>query len=161
MQSKEIEYKEALAKLQSKINEHAEEARKYDKTKAELERLRRKYNEDQQTLEELGVQLSMTKLQVSELKERSKIAEELGNGRVMATDWTPDQEVNNCNCCKTAFSITKRKHHCRYAYSIFSASFNACLLSLFLVINRSCGEVVCKSCSDHLLPLEDASGKFS
>lgn len=114
LQSKEVEYKEAIAKLQSKINEHAEEARKYDKTKAELERLRRKYNEDQQTLEELGVQLSMTKLQVSELKERSKIAEELGNGRAMATDWTPDQEVTNCNCCNTAFSITKRKHHCRY-----------------------------------------------
>ena len=98
-----------------KMNEHAEEARKYDKTKAELERLRRKYNEDQQTLEELGVQLSMTKLQVSELKERSKIAEELGNGRVMATDWMPDKEATNCNCCTAAFSLTKRKHHCRSA----------------------------------------------
>lgn len=113
LQSKEIEFKEAMAKQQSRINEQAEELRKFDKTKAELERLRRKYNEDQQTLEELGIQLSMTKLQVSELKEKSKIAEEMGNGRVLAADWTPDQSASNCNCCKNAFSITKRKHHCR------------------------------------------------
>lgn len=98
--------------MQIKINQHVDEMKKYEKTKSELERLRKKYNEDQQTLEELGIQLSMTKLQVSELKERSKMAEELGNGR-MATDWTPDQSATNCKCCATAFSLTKRKHHCR------------------------------------------------
>jgi chromosome segregation ATPase len=113
LQSKEVEYKEAISKLQNRISQHADEMRKYEKTRSELERLRKKYNEDQQTLEELGIQLSMTKLQVSELKEKSKIAEELGNGRLMATDWTPDNSATNCNCCQTAFSITKRKHHCR------------------------------------------------
>lgn len=136
LQSKELEYKELISKLQLKISQHSEDAKKHEKTKSDLERLRRKYNEDQQTLEELGIQLSMSKLQVSDMKERSKIAEELGNGRAMASDWTPDESASNCNCCQTNFSITKRKHHC-----------------------RSCGEVVCKNCSEHLLPLEDTTGK--
>lgn len=115
LQAKELEYKETISKLQLKISHHAEESRKFEKTKADLERLRKKYNEDQQTLEELGVQLSVSKLQVSELKEKSKIAEEMGNGRVMAANWTPD--AANCNICQAAFSITKRKHHCRQVYN--------------------------------------------
>jgi len=135
LQSKELEYKELISKLQLKISQHGEEAKKHEKTKTEFERLRRKYNEDQQTLEELGIQLSTTKLQVSEMKERAKLAEEFGNGRAMASDWTPDESATQCNCCQTNFSITKRKHHC-----------------------RSCGEVVCKNCSEHLLPLEDNTG---
>ncbi|CRK96553.1 CLUMA_CG010056, isoform C [Clunio marinus] len=135
LQSKELEYKEVISRLQMKVNQHAEDAKKYEKMKSEFEKLRKKYNEDQQTLEELGIQLSMTKLQMSEMKERSKIAEEMGNGRAMASDWTPDESATNCNCCQTNFSITKRKHHC-----------------------RSCGEVVCKNCSEHLLPLEDSNG---
>lgn len=135
LQNKESDYKDVISKLQLKISQHTEEARKHEKTKNELDRLRRKYNEDQQTLEELGIQLSVSKLQVSELKEKSKIAEELGNGRAMAADWTPDESASNCKCCQSGFSITKRKHHC-----------------------RSCGEVVCKNCSEHLLPLEDSTG---
>lgn len=138
LQAKELDYKEMISKLQLKISHHSEEAKKHEKTKSELEKLRRKYNEDQQTLEELGIQLSMSKLQVSEMKERTKIAEELGNGRAMASDWTPDESASSCNCCSTNFSITKRKHHC-----------------------RSCGEVVCKNCSEHLLPLEDTNGECS
>ena len=136
LQSKEAEYKDLISKLQLKINQSAEDARKHEKTKSDFEKLRKKYNEDQQTLEELGIQLSTTKLQVSDMKERAKIAEELGNGRAMASDWTPDESATKCNCCQTNFSITKRKHHC-----------------------RSCGEVVCKNCSEHLLPLEDSTGK--
>ncbi|KAG5672961.1 hypothetical protein PVAND_003048 [Polypedilum vanderplanki] len=136
LQGKEHEYKEAITKLQTKINQLTEESKKCEKTKNELERLRKKYNEDQQTLEELGHQLSMTKLQVSEMKERSRIAEELGNGKILASsEWTPDESASNCYCCNSGFSLTKRKHHC-----------------------RSCGNVVCKSCSEHVLPLEEKNG---
>lgn len=115
LQAKELEYKETISKLQIKISQHGEEARRFEKTKTDFDRLRKKYNEDQQTLEELGIQLSMSKLQISDLKEKSKIAEEMGNGRLMAADWTPDQSANACNVCTAAFSITKRKHHCRCA----------------------------------------------
>lgn len=30
-------------------------------------------------------------------------------------------------------------------------------VKLIFNFNRSCGEVVCKTCSEHLLPLEDAT----
>lgn len=109
LQAKELDYKETINKMQQKISQQFEDSKKYEKTRNELEKLRRKYNEDQQTLEELGIQLSMTKLQVSELKEQSKIAEELGNGsKSMASDWTPDETATHCNGCQATFSITKR-----------------------------------------------------
>lgn len=38
--------------------------------------------------------------------------------------WVPDEEVNNCILCKTIFTVTKWKHHC-----------------------RSCGKVYCSECS--------------
>lgn len=136
LQEKELKYKEIIAKLQLKVDQNTEIEKKHEKTKAELERLKKKYNEDQMTLEELGIQLSMSKLRESEMKERSRLAEELGNGRAMASDWTPDESASNCNSCQANFSLTKRKHHC-----------------------RSCGEVVCKNCSEHLLPLEDSNGE--
>lgn len=135
LQAKELDYKETIAKLQSKTSQYAEEAKKHEKTKSELDRLRHKYNEDQQTLEELGIQLSISKLQMSELKERTKTTGEFGIARAMVADWISDDSAKNCICCHASFSITKRKHHC-----------------------RSCGEVVCKNCSEHLLPLEGTDG---
>lgn len=135
LQAKELEYKDLIAKLQLKISQHNEDAKKHEKTKSELDKLRKKYNEDQHTLEELGIQLSMSKLQVSEMREKAKISEEMASGK-LANDWTPDEVVSKCNCCESQFSITRRKHHC-----------------------RACGEVVCKNCSEHLLPLEDNNGE--
>lgn len=158
LQAKEHEYKEAITKLQIKINQHSEESKKYEKAKNELERLRKKYNEDQQTLEELGHQLSMSKLQVSELKERSKMAEDLGNGKILSSsEWTPDESASNCHCCNSNFSLTKRKHHCRCEVKL-----NFYFLSSFknFIFSRSCGNVVCKSCSEHVLPLEEKNGEF-
>lgn len=136
LQNKEVEHKENFNKLQMKISHHSEDAKKHEKTRSDLEKLRKKYNEDQQTLEELGIQLSVCKLQMSELKER-KISEDLGNGRSKANEWTPDEHSSQCQGCKAQFSLTRRKHHC-----------------------RSCGEIYCKSCSEHVFPLEDESGKF-
>lgn len=137
LQNKEVEHKENINKLQLKISHHSEDSKKHEKTRSDLEKLRKKYNEDQQTLEELGIQLSVCKLQMSELKER-KISEDLGNGRSKANEWTPDEHSSQCHGCKAQFSLTKRKHHC-----------------------RSCGEIYCKSCSEHVFPLEDESGEYN
>lgn len=135
LQAKELEYKDLISKLQLKISQHGEDAKKHDKMRTDYDKLKKKYNEDQHTLEELGIQLSMSKLQVSELKEKSKIAEEMASGK-LANDWTPDESASKCNCCESQFSLTKRKHHC-----------------------RACCEVVCKNCSEHLMPLEDNNGE--
>ncbi len=40
--------------------------------------------------------------------------------------WVPDDASNNCCCCNNEFTVLNRKHHC-----------------------RSCGNLVCKSCSKH------------
>lgn len=135
LQAKELEYKDLIAKLQVRISQHGEDAKKYEKLRSDFEKLKKKYNEDQMTLEELGIQLSMSKLQVSEMKDKAKISDEMASGK-LANDWTPDEVASKCNCCESQFSITKRRHHC-----------------------RACGEVVCKNCSEHLMPLEDNNGE--
>jgi len=38
--------------------------------------------------------------------------------------WVPDNEVSNCCCCKSKFTIFRRKHHC-----------------------RRCGNIMCGDCS--------------
>jgi RUN and FYVE domain-containing protein 1 len=68
--------------------------------KTELDQLRKKYNDDQITLEELGIQLSVSKLQISDLKEKAKASGE-GNGKT--TEWTPDNICNKCNSCNREF----------------------------------------------------------
>lgn len=45
--------------------------------------------------------------------------------------WVPDEDRGSCVLCYTEFSFTNRRHHC-----------------------RSCGEVVCKSCSDKKMKLD-------
>jgi hypothetical protein len=46
--------------------------------------------------------------------------------------WVPDEEGAACSICHSEFSITRRRHHC-----------------------RKCGSLVCGSCSDHFVPLDD------
>jgi len=41
--------------------------------------------------------------------------------------WTPDDEVNECHRCGTAFTMLNRKHHC-----------------------RACGKIFCGDCSAHM-----------
>jgi len=51
-----------------------------------------------------------------------------------AAAWIPDNECSGCMVCSTSFTVFRRRHHC-----------------------RSCGKVVCDSCSEKrlLLPAVD------
>lgn len=81
-----------------------------------MEKVRRQWSEAQTTLEELGIQLSVSKLQVSELQEKvhakdtstvSGVGANIdpgGNGV-----WTPDNMTSKCKGCNREFSITRRK----------------------------------------------------
>ncbi|XP_055588330.1 protein RUFY3 isoform X2 [Uranotaenia lowii] len=152
MLKREVEHKEQISRLQVDLQRAADELKDHNRTRTELEKLRRQWEEDQRTLEELGVQLSMNKLQISDLKERAALHQQQLNSSPGAEgnaldpgsnaggngSWTPDGVVSSCRSCEKEFSITRRKHHC-----------------------RNCGKIFCSSCSEHVavIPGDAASAK--
>ncbi|XP_013107056.2 RUN and FYVE domain-containing protein 2 isoform X2 [Stomoxys calcitrans] len=144
LQENELQLKEKIIQLENCIKELNNEVQTSKQMKAELEEVRHQWSEAQTTLEELGIQLSESKLKVSELKEKEKRQQELLNTTSSILSdaqtipgapgiWAPDSIVSHCTACKKEFNLTRRKHHC-----------------------RSCGDIFCRACSDHTLPL---SGK--
>ncbi|XP_035796230.1 protein RUFY3-like isoform X3 [Anopheles albimanus] len=150
MQENEVLNKEQISELQQQVKQLSDDSKQLGKANVELEKLRSQWAEDQQTLEELGVQLSVNKLQISELREKltgshrppdAANEHELGasgGGGGGGGGWTPDKIVSKCTGCEKEFSITRRKHHC-----------------------RSCGKIFCSSCSEHVAPLPVAMDQQS
>ncbi|KAL7729343.1 hypothetical protein ACLKA6_008916 [Drosophila palustris] len=147
LQEKEIRLKEKIATLQSCVKELNEEKQKSDKLKLDLEKVRNQWSEAQTTLEELGIQLSVSKLKISEFQdnERRQQLSMSGSSQSLQTlpetvsspgIWAPDSIATHCTACTREFNLTRRKHHC-----------------------RSCGEIFCKACSEHTLPLLNAQGQ--
>ncbi|XP_050068763.1 protein RUFY3 isoform X2 [Anopheles maculipalpis] len=145
MQEKEMAHKEVISELQLQLKQLSDDSKQLGKANVELEKLRSQWAEDQRTLEELGVQLSVSKLQISELKERATGSHHNHNGSDSNRDgdslassggggggggWTPDKVVSKCTGCEKEFSMTRRKHHC-----------------------RNCGKIFCSSCSEHVAAL--------
>ncbi|XP_073816570.1 RUN and FYVE domain-containing protein 2 isoform X7 [Musca autumnalis] len=160
LQENELQLKEKIITLETQIKELNTEVQSTRGLKPELEKLRHQWSEAQITLEELGIQLSESKLKVSELKEKEKLQQDMlnnsmssllsgssGGGGVVDTQqstvpasntglWAPDSVTTHCTACRKEFNLTRRKHHC-----------------------RSCGEIFCKACSDHTLPLLNENGQ--
>ncbi|KAH8332905.1 hypothetical protein KR074_006688 [Drosophila pseudoananassae] len=146
LQEKELKLKEKISSLQSCLKELAEEKERNNKLKADLEKARTQWSEAQTTLEELGIQLSVSRLKVSEMQEQERRHRQLLSGSAQSLQatveavgtpsiWTPDNIATHCTACEREFNLTRRKHHC-----------------------RSCGEIFCKACSEHTLPLLNAQG---
>ncbi|XP_063707113.1 protein RUFY3-like isoform X2 [Culicoides brevitarsis] len=134
LQEKERKHKELISSLQIDIKTLTDEVRKQERIRHDLEQYRTKWGEAQHTLEELGIQLSVSKLQISEMKEKLE-----GNEKNDATPlaWTPDKLSSNCSTCLREFTVTRRKHHCRH-----------------------CGKIFCNPCSEYVAILpSDPSGK--
>lgn len=81
-----------------------------------MEKVKRQWSEAQTTLEELGIQLSVSKLQVSELQEKVHAKDTLALSGVGANSdpggggvWTPDNITSKCKGCNREFSFTRRK----------------------------------------------------
>uniref|UniRef100_A0A182NKW3 RUN and FYVE domain-containing protein 2 n=1 Tax=Anopheles dirus TaxID=7168 RepID=A0A182NKW3_9DIPT len=142
MQEKEMEHKELISDLQLQVKQLSDDSKQLGKANVELEKLRSQWAEDQRTLEELGVQLSVNKLQISELKEKVTStgqhnhygpdggSRDGDSAAGAAGGWTPDKIVSKCTGCDKEFSMTRRKHHC-----------------------RNCGKIFCSSCSEHVATL--------
>lgn len=119
LQATEVKCKEQIAHLQQTIQHQQTEARKHDRVRAELDRVRTQWSEAQTTLEELGIQLSVSKLQVSELQDAHKSKQQLASGAPVTggassggdaqQQWAPDRMSSHCRGCNREFSITRRK----------------------------------------------------
>lgn len=143
-----MKLKEQILSLENKIKELNDKVQTNQQLKVELEKFRHQWSEAQTTLEELGIQLSENKLKVAELQEKDKRQQELLNSSQCylneiqpiagaAGIWAPDSITTHCTACKKEFNLTRRKHHC-----------------------RSCGEIFCRTCSDHSLPLLNENGQL-
>ncbi|XP_038104614.1 RUN and FYVE domain-containing protein 2 isoform X2 [Culex quinquefasciatus] len=144
MQDNEVKHKEQISQLQLENRQMVDETKQMSRTKADLDKLRKQWEEDQRTLEELGIQLSVSKLQIADLKERAQQhhnqttsggGDSKGDSGSNGGSWTPDKGVSNCKGCEKEFSITRRKHHCRH-----------------------CGAIFCSSCSEHTAVILGESG---
>ncbi|EDW98530.2 RUN and FYVE domain-containing protein 2 isoform X2 [Drosophila yakuba] len=147
LQEKELKLKEKISNLQVCLKELAEEKERNGKLKADLDKVRTQWSEAQTTLEELGIQLSVSKLKVSEMQDQERRQRQLLSGSAQSLQampeavgspgiWAPDSIATHCTACEREFNLTRRKHHC-----------------------RSCGEIFCKACSEHTLPLLNAQGQ--
>uniref|UniRef100_A0AAR5NXL0 RUN and FYVE domain-containing protein 2 n=1 Tax=Dendroctonus ponderosae TaxID=77166 RepID=A0AAR5NXL0_DENPD len=92
--------------------------------------------EQEQALEELGVELRDSKLQISELKEELT--------RRSDGAWVDDSAVIHCKACKKEFGLTRRKHHCRNCGDIFC---NACSDNSMSLPSFSKPVRVCDDCN--------------
>lgn len=122
LQEKEQKARDQVNVLQIQIKQLHDELRNFDRVRNELERIKKQWSEAQTTLEELGIQLSVSKLKVSELEEQVKTTTALNSSRTQLSDaanngigvsgtgiWSPDNSTSKCKGCEREFSITRRK----------------------------------------------------
>lgn len=111
VQESESDKIDQINNLQCSIKQLHEDAKKHGRVKQELDKLKKQWSEAQTTLEELGIQLSVSKLQVSELQEKVNFKESNKNSNIDAGigTWTPDSMSSKCRGCNREFSLTKRK----------------------------------------------------
>lgn len=126
---------ELEAKVESASDERRSLLERCLAAESELERsrstiveLRRKLDDSQAALHELG-------------RENQSIQVELA--KQTGRKWADDSEVNSCITCKSAFTITNRKHHCRNCGQIFCAD---CSSKRTTMANYKNPQRVCDTC---------------
>ncbi|XP_075734594.1 RUN and FYVE domain-containing protein 2 isoform X2 [Rhipicephalus microplus] len=101
LQATVAEQQEEVSKLQRGIDAYQQMAQDHEKLKVEFSEMERKCAEHELTLEELGCQLSESKLQVADLKENNMTLKE--------AVWTSDKDASCCRQCSKPFSVARRK----------------------------------------------------
>ncbi|XP_037558977.1 RUN and FYVE domain-containing protein 2-like isoform X1 [Dermacentor silvarum] len=140
LQATVAEQQEDAAKLQRGIDAYQQMAQDHERLKVEFSELERKCAEHELTLEELGCQLSESKLQVADLKENNLSLKE--------AVWTSDKDASCCRQCSKPFSVARRKHHCRSCGEIFC---NACSDNTMPLPSSAKPVRVCDTCQTVLL----------
>ncbi|XP_077504435.1 RUN and FYVE domain-containing protein 2 isoform X5 [Amblyomma americanum] len=140
LQATVAEQQEEAMKLQRGIDAYQQVAQDHERLKVEFSELERKCAEHELTLEELGCQLSESKLQVADLKENNLSLKE--------AVWTSDKDASCCRQCSKPFSVARRKHHCRSCGEIFC---NACSDNTMPLPSSAKPVRVCDACQTVLL----------
>ncbi|KAI1292074.1 RUN and FYVE domain-containing protein 2 [Halotydeus destructor] len=118
----------------------------FELAQSDFDMLKKKCADYELSLEELGVILKDSKLEVDDLKESS--------GSILKAVWADDKHAIDCCQCLKPFSVARRKHHCRNCGNIYCASCSDNKLPL----PSSAKPVrVCDGC--HTLLLERYSAK--
>lgn len=103
-----------------------------------MEKVKKQWSEAQVTLEELGIQLSVSKLKINDLQEKVNTndmnsSRQMGaTGEIGSGVWTPDKLITKCKGCHRDFNLTRRKvntvifiipcEYCIMIYVLFLAS---------------------------------------
>ncbi|XP_066998946.1 RUN and FYVE domain-containing protein 2 [Anabrus simplex] len=127
LQETMVKDRDKISQLHQELAQLKAVASKYVSLQEENYSLREQCSEQERTLEELGSQLSISKLQVADLKEEATRTKSEGQ-------WAPDRQVTQCKGCNKEFNLTRRKHHC-----------------------RNCGEIFCNACSDNTMALPSSA----
>jgi len=138
LQEASVQDKEALAAMRTEMTFLREVSKDYDNLRQDNDRLREQAREGEQTLEELGQQLSWTKLQVDSMKEEVSVS----------GAWEKDSEVMACKLCLKEFGLARRKHHCRNCGGIFC---DACSDNKMKLPSSAKPMRVCDTCYTHII----------
>ncbi|XP_054890723.1 RUN and FYVE domain-containing protein 1 [Poeciliopsis prolifica] len=79
--------------------------------KTEKKQLQQRCEQQEQTLQEMGLHLSQSKLKMEDFREVNKA--------LKGHAWMKDDEATQCKQCQKEFSISRRKHHCRNCGDIY------------------------------------------
>jgi chromosome segregation ATPase len=120
-----------LQKEKDRVVELTSENKKFKTLKQEHAQLQEKHaclqetsSEQEIALVELGRQLSLSQQKIVDMKQVQS-AENI---------WQDEKDITECQNCQAAFSVGRRKHHC-----------------------RNCGNVYCGSCSDNTMKLASSA----
>jgi len=124
LQQESIVDKEKAFAANQQIENFKKMAQDYRRLQFDHSEMRKRIADCDATLEELGQQLSVSKLEVDNLQEEKKATEAAAafNASLLLCvggQWMDDSLVDNCQICDKDFSIARRKHHCRQCGGIF------------------------------------------
>lgn len=115
-----------ITELTTKLSTLDEELRNLKPFRNQTDELAKRCKDYEQSLEEIGSQLRESRLEVENLKENSAV--------FLDSQWIDSKQAKTCALCQQAFSVTRRKHHCRL-----------------------CGNVFCQTCSDNKMELASSA----
>ncbi|CAB3988950.1 RUN and FYVE domain-containing 2-like [Paramuricea clavata] len=126
LQEELMRVNENLSQMEGRARDLEELKQKYASLQEAHEELKKSFLEQETALIEMGNTLSSSHLKVVEMKEAHQNMKDM--------KWADDKDTDHCQLCKQAFSISRRKHHC-----------------------RNCGGIFCNPCSDNEMPLPSSA----